>query len=670
MMNGKYFRPLLAVGLFLWLAFVLAAFYVVQKPAFLQVATGLFSTAWTLLIASLLIYESAGIGHWLLGKIHPAALTEAERLLLGTGLGLGIFGLAGFGLSAAGLGKPAVLLALLAGVLVWLVWRGGLRSFHRNIETLMQAWKESVQQAPVWVRLGAALAFLLALLLAMAPPVEAFDALLYHLAVPAMWLKAGSLQLVDMPHYWFPQLVEGMFAWPLALGSDRAPQLIHFTFGLLTVLLLWNWSRRLWGERTAWWTLALLLTMPCLPWLAAWAYTDLALTFYTLAALYSVWKWKEGGDGRWLALGGLMAGFSMGVKYTSFLVPLTGVLFIFWWGHRERRRALVHALLFAGLAALAALPWYLRNWIWTGNPFYPFVFGGPFWDAFRAQAFSGAGTGIGWNLGELLLLPLHVTLGFRDANYFDGRIGPFFLILLPAALWTLWLARRETPSRRSALVLTGAFAALTVFTWGYGVIQTTNLWQSRLLLPGLIPFVLVMAAGIDQIRQLDAPALKISFLLPILTGLVIAASLLDLGLQVAYRNPLMSAVGAETRQEYMARLQPGYAEELELVQQAPADAYVYFLYEPRSYGMPRRVQPDPINDNWAHDLYVNGSVDAALSAWRKEGYTHILFSRRGAEFVSTMTPGLAPRLDELTRALRLAGKSPDGQYELYTIPTP
>ena len=657
------FRLPLALLFFLWMGFVLAAFYVVQKPALLQVAQGLISTVWTLSITLLLVFEAAGIGHWMLGKLRLAAITEAEQLILGTGLGLGIFGLSGFGLATAGMAKPMVLLALLGGLLALLIWRCQPQSLYRNFRVLLQTWKESALEAPAWVRWAMVLAFLLVFLLALAPPVEAFDALLYHLTVPTMWLKDGGLKLVNMPHYWFPELVEGVFVWPMALGSDRSPQLIHFTFGLLTALLLWDWSRRLWGNRAAWWVLVFLLTMPSLLWLAAWAYTDLALSFYTLAVLYTIWKWKDTGSNRWLAIGGLMAGFAMGVKYTSFFVPLVGITFILWWERRAFRKTLMCVLSFGGLAGLVALPWYTRNWIWTGNPFYPFVFGGPFWDAFRAQAYSGAGTGIGWNLRNILLLPLNTTLGYKDANFYDGRIGPFFLIMLPVALWTLWQARRESAPRKSALIITASFAGLTAFTWTSGVIQTASLWQSRLPLPGLIPFVLVMAAGIDQLQRLDTPILKISFIVSILTGLVVFGHLLDFGLQVSYRNPLMAAVGAETNQAYMTRLQPSYADALELVGQTPMDSYVYFLFEPRSYKMPRRVQPDPINDNLAHDFYLYHTPEGILRAWQSQGFTYILYQRAGE--------GLLDQPQETARLLyklQVVAERPD--TILYRLPAP
>jgi hypothetical protein len=660
----------MAVLFFLWTGFILAAFYVVQKPSFLQVASGLGSTALTVLISILLVIDATGIGHWILGKLRLASLTESEHLLLAAGLGLGIFGLSGYGLASIGIARPVIILAILSGLLVWIFWSGQFKLLQKQTRVFLQNWKRSAQEAPNWIRVAIPLAFALVVILALAPPVEAFDALLYHLTVPATWLSDAGIKLVNMPHYWFPELVEGIFVWPMALGTDTAPQFIHLSFGLLTILLLWDWSRRLWGNRISWWVIAFLLTMPSLLWLAAWAYTDLALSFFTLAGLYALWKWKDGGGRSWLALGGLMAGFAMGVKYTSFLIPLFGVLSIFLWSGRNLRRTISNAFVFGALALLVAVPWYLRNYFYTGNPFYPFVFGGPYWDAFRDQIYSGTGTGIGWNLYSILLLPFETTLGYRDANFFDGRIGPFFLIMLPISIWTLWHAGKNSSSQRSAMFVTAGFAIVTAFTWTFGVVQTAKLWQSRLLLPGIIPFILVMAAGMDQLRGLDTQRFKISFIVSTLIGLVIFAGLLDFGLQVAFRNPLMVAIGAESRMDYTARLQPGYADALELVQLTPPNAYIYFLFEPRSYGMTRRVQPDPINDNWVHALYLHGGAEASLASWRSQGFTHVLISRTGADLISKIAPDQAPSLEKLTGLLTLLTKSTDGKVELYQIPLP
>ena len=100
--------------------------------------------------------------------------------------------------------------------------------------------------------------------------------------------------------------------------------------------------------------------------------------------------------------------------------------------------------------------------------------------------------------------------------------------------------------------------------------------------------------------------------------------LLDFGLFVLVRRPLSAALGLESRDSYVARMQPEYAQALSLVEETPSSAYIYLINESRSYWMERRIQPDPIHDNLAHDFYVYPSNELLLDAWRARGYTHIL----------------------------------------------
>ena len=80
----------------------------------------------------------------------------------------------------------------------------------------------------------------------------------------------------------------------------------------------------------------------------------------------------------------------------------------------------------------------------------------------------------------------------------------------------------------------------------------------------------------------------------------------------------------ESRQAYFERIQPRYSQALELVETTSVDVYIYFIFEPRSFNMPRKVQPDPINDNLMHDYYLFETPDAILNDWRSKGYTHVL----------------------------------------------
>jgi hypothetical protein len=309
-----------------------------------------------------------------------------------------------------------------------------------------------------------------------------------------------------------------------------------------------------------------------------------------------------------------------------------------------------------------------------GNPVYPFLFGGPFWDEFRARWYTGAGTGIGWSPLDLLALPFVTTLGYRDANYYDGRIGPLYLALLPVVLAGLWSSWRRQGRLNDAKGLLLLFSLTSILFWTFGVVQTNHLMQARLLWPGLIPLIPFVAAGITELAALDAEKFRTSFVFSTLAALMTFAFLLDFALLVAFRNPVRAAIGSESRAAYTSRIQPAYAEALDLIAQAPADAFIYMLNEQRSYGMTRRVQPDPINDNLAHDFYVYKTNPQALSAWSSLGYTHVLVAqsvfRPENEDMLVMLPDYELRLQNLLDMLVKIDESSGGNYLLYEIPRP
>jgi len=625
-------RLLLAAAALLWIEAILAAFYLVHKPLLLQAAAGLGSLLLTLLVSGLLTFNAAVWGMRLLARLG-LTLDPVERLLLGAGLGLGGLGLLGFGLAAVGLAHPPVYIAVLLALSALSLVTRGPHTLRSGLAPLTAALSQPPERSLAWAPWLAATAAALSFVLALAPPADSFDALFYHLSVPASWLKEGGLIASNiLPHYWFPDLVEGLFVWGLAFGRESAAPLVHWTYALLTVVLVWWWARSALDTSTAWRATLILISMPSLPLLAAWAYTDLALAFYCAAALYVLWRAcappaaEPVSPNFWL-LAGVFCGLAMGVKYTSFILPLAAAAFLLWRLRRSSRLLLPSFLRLALPAVLVASPWYIRNWVWTANPVYPFLFGGQGWDSFLAAQYSAAGSGIGLDLAKLLMLPLLVTQGHLDANYYDGRIGPFWLILFPAVLWLLW-ERRKSPDW-PALAIPAGFGLASGLFWTLGVINSSALWQARLLYPALIPLAGLFALGWGALARLDNRYFRISAIFNVMFVLALAESLLSFGLFTLARHPLSTALGMTSRAEYFQRFQPTYADALALVGQTPPDARVYFLYEPRSYNMPRQVQPDAFLENFNHELYLQGSPQAVIAAWRHQGYTHVLYQHAG-----------------------------------------
>ena len=664
-------KKYIGVLFFLWAGALFVLYYVVQKPGLLNIFAGLLDTLWTLLVAGILLFNAYGLGRRVLHVLRFDDREPVNHLLLGWGIGLGTLGVLGLFFSVLHLANGTILTIIQIVLAVFFLLKGDLLVLRSGLQSLITQLHISFSQYSPFTRIAIGLTALFSFLLTLVPPFEAFDALLYHLTLPASLLQDGGLYAANNAAFWFPSLTEHVYLWALAMGSERAAQLLHFTWAVLAMLLLWQWAVKTWNIEIGRKTLLLVVAIPSLAMLASWAYADMALVYFAVAALYSFSRYRINGHSSWLWIIGLMSGFAMGIKYTSFVLPLTcGLLLLF---HSPFRKAIVSAAKFSLVAILVASPWYIRNTVYMGNPVYPFVFGGRYWDNFLSRWYADAGTGIGWNPAQLLLLPLNTVLGVRDVTFFDGRIGLLFLLLAPFTVWILLTQARRGSAEGWSLITIGLFFALSIAAWTLGVINSTALWQARLLFPALIPFAIPTALAWDALKTFDTPRLRISFIGDALIALFIVLTLVDNTIFVVQRNPLAVGTGAQSREGYIERVNPSYAALMTLMDELPADAHVYSLFEPRSYGLPRSTQADPIVYNFAHDAHLYKTPADIIQHWKSEQYSYILVYERGREFQSNsasykFTPATQKLLQETLGELTLVSQTPDKVYSIYQIP--
>jgi len=648
----------------IWLFTILAIFYVVQKPfqpatalALSQIGLDLLTTLW-------LISVSTALGQRLLGRLP---LSTGENLILGSGLGLGLLGLLTFGLGLIGLFYSWFFIGLT--LFLTLLLQKELRTL---IKTLL-AWRPAPPPrlaTAYMVALGG-----LTLILALLPPTD-WDGLLYHLTAPKLFIEQHRIVSgIDSHPFYYPFLIEMIFSYSILLrGGDIVAKLLHFSYGILLTALVYLTTTHHLKRPAGWSAILIFLSMPLISTLATWAYNDLALAFYQLAILYTFIKSETSPQRQgWLILTGCMAGFALGIKYTSFISPLLiGVILLY---------RLSRAISYASLRSLAHFclpavaigsPWYIKNYFFTGNPVYPFIFGGLFWDEFRNIWYQQAGTGIGADIITLLNLPFLVTLGIRDVNYYDGRIGPLILLFLPLLLLYALLGyrRQEQPSGMAILILF-AFAH-TVF-WTLGIMGTKHLWQARLLLPALATLAPVIGWIWQDLAHLNQPRFSLQRFLNLLIGFVLVMNLTQLALQVIALRPLPYLTGLESRQEYLSRqLGAHYLAMEKLNQIVPAEAVVLFLWEPRTYYCQVTCLPDTILDRLAHDYYKHPNAKAIAQAWRAEGITHVLLFRGGLDFIQAGQS--EPLSAEAVHELSLIEQNDltklvdiGGMYEIYKV---
>ncbi len=648
-LKQNWLIPLLFI---LWIFFVLATFYAAQKPFSIAQVLAIGRVVRDLLLAGWLMLVGLGLGVGLLQRFLTLNLSYGAKLIFGTGLGMGILGLIALLLGLVGLFQPLTAYIVLSALTII--------SFFplKHFVVPNRSWRLVDKPSPL-ATIYLLLSTIFALFLALLPPTD-WDGLFYHLTGPKLHIQAG--QIVggfDVPHFNFPALMEMLFAWAMLLGSDVAAKLLHFGFALLLAGLLYLAAVHLFNLKSGWPSVLILSSIQMIGFLAGWAYNDLTLAFYQLAALYAIVKWRLKTEGsnfqnpnskpqnyHWLIMSGLFAGFAMSLKYTSFITPLFITLFILWQSYRLRptpyalQNIIANLAIFTLPAIIIAAPWYLKSYALTGNPVYPFLydwFGGLHWDTFRADWYASAGTGIGWRPTTLFTLPWLLTLGSRDANFWDGRTGPLLLLFLPLLIWAAFSRRfaDRPPAYHYFLLYTLAHFGF----WALGVIWSRSLWQSRLLLPGLVALAVVAAWLWVNMSRFDVPHFSLSRFVNIAVALVLALTLIDLGLLTLKINPLPYLIGLENREAYLIRrLGAHYGTMQQINETLPPEAKVVFLWEPRSYYCQPDCRPDSILDEFPHLVDKYGSAETIAQQWQNAGVSYVLIHRVGLNFMLTEQP--------------------------------
>jgi hypothetical protein len=647
-MNRSQARWLwVVIGVLLWTLVILAAYYVVHKPLSADQLYALTNVAADLLTWLAMLAVATALGSRLTRRLPYNSLLE--RLVFSAGLGLGAFSLLTLGLG---------LLGLLYRWLFWALLLGGALLLWREFRDLGRALRRATWPRPrgawsVFLSLFIAATMLLALVAALLPP-TAWDSLVYHLVGPDRYLQAHRLTF-DFDNYYlfFPSFTEMLFAAGMALKGDVVPSLLHYSYLLLTIGALGAFARRYWTRHLGLMAAALFVSIPTAVQIATWSYVDLTLTFYNFAAIYALLNWLPPGSEQeqptdqnqerahpqspgWLVLSGLFCGAAMSTKYTA-VVSLLVLGAILLWGlirrHLSVRRVIAGGLVVAGLALAVVAPWYVKNAVVAGNPLYPLVWGGRAWNEVDTRWLLALGQKM--SLLDLLIIPWSMTvIGKQGTPAYDATISPLFLILLPLLL----LVRRRGRFLGELLLATGVVYVFWIASAGaaYG----TFVLQGRMVLPIFAPLSLLCAYSLEGMRIWDRKELSIQWVLKALVAIALTAGLVSQILLTVGLNPWPYLTGHQSRDDYQSIYIPQRLHQSisYLNENLTSEDKVFFIWEPRSYGLRIPHEADPPLNNFAQRLDHYGTPEAVLEGLRQEGFTHVLVNEFIYRWIPTEFP--------------------------------
>lgn len=338
----------------------------------------------------------------------------------------------------------------------------------------------------------------LVLVVTMAPAMG-YDALAYHLTIPAKMLELGFWRFDVTLYIWsvMPFGGDWLFVPPYFLGGESAARLVNSSFLLATAYAAYQLLLPRLGRAMALSAPALLLTWPISLLEVGSTFVEAPLAFFFMMSLNELVGTNRQKGGRWMVLG-IIAGYGCSIKLLGALILpflLAGAILRSLQGRFERMR--VPALCLGVLCFLiVCIPPYLVAFLKTGNPLFPF-----FNSIFRSPYFM---VGSVFQNGSDFANPFYVRpLQFR--TFWDmtinsmpygefqatGVLGIALIVLVPLSALAAIFARRWW------------VLACIASVFAYGILVFHNQAYLRYIFPAL-PWLFVAAAF--ALSQLPRPA--------------------------------------------------------------------------------------------------------------------------------------------------------------------
>ncbi|MDD5259221.1 MAG: glycosyltransferase family 39 protein [bacterium] len=596
-------------------ALVLSALWK-HPTVFLGYASSFFYLA-VILICSMVT------GTFLLAQIRIAAQAVLERVVISCGLGLAALSYLMFALGMIGWLNPVfikVLLLLWFVLCSWYYWPQ-LKSW--KIISFSSILPSSLAAKIALVLIG--IAAIVNLFGVLAPEIY-YDAMVYHLALPNMYIYNG--RIINFPPLgfsYFPQNMEMLYTLSLLVSGDLLARLLHFSAGLGCVLVIFVLGRKYFSRSVAWLSSAIFYLMPLVA-LESWAaLNDLGLSFYVLLTILCVINWLKKGSTSEFFLAAAFCGFALGIKYVSVPVLIGALLIIGYVQAKKKlpwRQVVVPGFIFIAIVFLLVSPWLLKNTLTAGSPLAPFYTGKNSIDLdWRGSIYERECEKPGQT--SLTIWPTEILRRWQSVfqeNSQNSFIGPLFLFSLPFILISLIRSRGDP-----VVIALAVFLGVYIFVWW------TQTEIMRFLLPifPLAGLLLSSLAYSQKVIRYQRILLQITVLIILFCNLGMTLSALVL------KQPFAVVAGEETKTDYLSRNHPWYPAPsypaIEYINKnLGQDSKILFIGEERSYYAQRQVIANSAFDVPTFQKYFKSAKTAAelVTRLRQDGINYILLNEK------------------------------------------
>lgn len=325
-------------------------------------------------------------------------------------------------------------------------------------------------------------------------PETAFDSLWYHLTIPKIFLMQHQIMHIPGSLFYYsdmPKLGEMLYVLPLSVKSLLFAKLVHFTFGILSIIVLYLMSLRFMDRKKSLIAVLIFASNLVFSWESTTAYIDLIRTFFEIMAFWGFTIWYQEKDRKMLMESAVILGLSISTKLigAGSLIVFPFLIYLFGKDLFKDKNARIKEILKYILVCLAIpMPWFVFAFLNTGNPIYPLI----------TKYYP---TSLSLNL----INPVYFLKTFFDLFLHNqDPISPLYLILFPLAL-----VFYKKFDKNMKIIL--AYCILSLIVW----YVTPNSGGGRFILPYLPAFSLLSAYLIYQKKELQKFLFFIVFVIAI-----------------------------------------------------------------------------------------------------------------------------------------------------------
>ena len=285
-------------------------------------------------------------------------------------------------------------------------------------------------------------------------------------------------------------------------AADFAVKMLSPLLGSLTLILSFQISRKLFNSKTAFYSSLFLAFIPLSIDYSVFSYVDGMVAFMSVLSVYLALENR-------IFLCAMAAGFAILAKYNGIFILPVLVYITYLKNIKNRKNALKNILIILAVSLAIGSVWFIRNWIYLGNPVWPLmnnVFHG-------LEIGTFAKTEIGEvNVSHIFSIDAITTVYLEIFGVPNGDVNALFFFNLPYLNFLIpaWLLgtfvflipflrgikeHKELNYRGLIFIWIGSFLALALL-----YILNASWTVARFMLPAFPAVAMIWAHGLQKIK--------------------------------------------------------------------------------------------------------------------------------------------------------------------------